>query len=199
MKILGFIVIGVISVLVISQVYLTWSMSKIERHKYEILLSDGRFELRKYEPAVFASVQQEGKMFDVQNQSFRELAGYIFGGNESATKIAMTAPVQMMEQDDKAQMTFMIPEQYDLSALPKPNSKLIQLKKEPTFYAAVVKYSGFNSSRKFERYRKRLSKFLADRNLPVLSPYIYQGYNPPFQLLGRSNEVMVKISPPIDM
>lgn len=60
---------------------------------YEVLKSDGKFELRSYKPRVVASVDVEGEYSQSMNKGFGILAGYIFGKNVSRSKVAMTSPV----------------------------------------------------------------------------------------------------------
>ena len=59
---------------------------------YEVIQVIEKIEIRAYNPALFASYinNEQG---DAQNSSFRVLANYIFGGNETAEEIAMTSPV----------------------------------------------------------------------------------------------------------
>ena len=65
----------------------------IEQPRYQVLQSDGAFELRQYEPMLVAHVEVEGDASGARNAGFRLLAGYIFGGNQGQRKIEMTAPV----------------------------------------------------------------------------------------------------------
>ena len=64
------------------------------------------------------------------------LAGYIFGGNETNQKIAMTSPVSM-SMNDSTEMKFMIPSNYELEDLPKPNNENIKFNMKNIFYLIV--------------------------------------------------------------
>lgn len=50
-------------------------------------------ELRRYGQRIAAETTVIADEESARNAGFRRLAGYIFGGNHSNTKIAMTAPV----------------------------------------------------------------------------------------------------------
>ena len=70
----------------------------IEEPKFEVLLTDGAFEIRKYAPYIVAETMVEGDMDQASSKGFRLIADYIFGNNQavssaSSEKIAMTAPV----------------------------------------------------------------------------------------------------------
>jgi acetylornithine deacetylase/succinyl-diaminopimelate desuccinylase-like protein len=45
---------------------------------------------------------------------------FIFGGNESNTRISMTAPVHMDINDSESAMSFVMPSKYDEQSLPSP-------------------------------------------------------------------------------
>ena len=85
-----------------------------------------KFEIRKYDPALFSSVKLNKKGYkESSSEGFRILVGYIFGDNEANEKIAMTSPV-VMELGDTSKMMFMVPKNYNLKNLPNPkNSKIV--------------------------------------------------------------------------
>ncbi len=68
------------------------SMSQTEEQSYNVLKTLEDVQIREYDPVIYATVST-----DNNRSLFRILAGYIFGGNESNQKIAMTAPVHMQE------------------------------------------------------------------------------------------------------
>ena len=66
-----------------------------------------QIEIRRYAPRVMAVTTMQGN----DDDGFRVLAGYIFGGNATEQKIAMTAPVQQ-SMAGEAEMAFMMPAEY---------------------------------------------------------------------------------------
>lgn len=70
----------------------------IEEPKFTLASKDGAFELRDYAATIVAEVSVKGDQREASKKGFRLLAGYIFGGNRSRTKIAMTAPVTKTAQ-----------------------------------------------------------------------------------------------------
>ena len=50
-------------------------------------------EIRRYGPRIAAETTIDADEEKARSEGFRRLAGYIFGGNTTKSKIAMTAPV----------------------------------------------------------------------------------------------------------
>ena len=65
----------------------------IETPKHDVVKRYPDFEIRQYASYVVAETVVEGDQGSVGNEAFSRLAGYIFGNNKGAKKIAMTAPV----------------------------------------------------------------------------------------------------------
>ena len=67
-----------------------------ETPAYSVDLSDGAIEVRAYASHIMAEVTVSGDRSGAINRGFRLLAGYIFGGNETKAKVAMTAVPEML-------------------------------------------------------------------------------------------------------
>ena len=65
-----------------------------------------------------------------EDDGFRVLAGYIFGGN-AGEKIAMTAPFSRAWRASR--MAFMMPAQYALEDLPEPQDQRVAFRQEPAY------------------------------------------------------------------
>jgi hypothetical protein len=193
MKILFVIIILVVSVVTMAQVYISKYSSRTEQHKYEVIKSYDKFEIRRYEPALFSSVILEKKGYkENSGEGFRILAGYIFGGNESNEKIAMTSPVAM-ELGDTSKMMFMVPESYQLENLPTPNNSKIVFEKKEEKIMAAIQFSGWADDEKIEKYKLILINELEKEKLLSNGKFTFLGYNAPFELTNRRNEVIVEL------
>ena len=192
--IIGLSVIAVIAIGI--QLFFVIYDYRIETHSYQVLDKKGRIEIRQYEPAIFASVTESGEMFEVQNQTFSKLGGYIFGSNESNQTIAMTAPVHMQESSNSSEMRFMMPSEYELSDLPGTSDPSISFEEEPGYYAVAIEFGGYNNRKKYEHFREKLQDFVDENELVVQDDFIVLGYNAPMQWIGRKNEVVIKIERP---
>jgi hypothetical protein len=193
MKTFLYISIGLTVVFIVSQAFISGSMSKIEKYKYTVLKEFDDFEVRQYEAAMFSSVKMNAKTYEETSSSgFRVLAGYIFGGNDKNEKIAMTSPV-VMEMGDTTKMSFMVPSNLKENELPKPNNGRIYFEKQAPKVMAAIRFGGWANDDRIEKYKQKLSLELEKQGLKHTGKFNYLGYNPPYALIARRNEVVVEL------
>ncbi len=193
MKTFLYISIGLTVIFIVSQAFISGSMSKIEKYKYTVLKEFDDFEVRQYEAAMFSSVKMNAKTYEETSSSgFRVLAGYIFGGNEKNEKIAMTSPV-VMEMGDTTKMSFMVPSNLKENELPKPNNGRIYFEKQAPKVMAAIRFGGWANDDRIEKYKQKLSLELEKQGLKHTGKFNYLGYNPPYALIARRNEVVVEL------
>ena len=187
--ILGILVLAVIIV----QIYDMKSQSSIENDPYKIVKSFSKFEIRNYEATLFTSVKLTTNNYkEASGKGFSILAGYIFGGNETKEKIAMTSPVSMSLEDTMTMM-FMVPKKFSKENLPKPNQSSIEFREEPSKTMAAITFGGWANSNKIEAYKNKLKTALEEEGISYSNKFYFFGYNPPFEILNRKNEVLVEL------
>ena len=76
----------------------------IEEPRYNVLISEPPFEVRRYAALTVAQTQIQGDFDAASRSGFRRIASYIFGDNlqpelGAQRKIAMTAPVTVVPDD----------------------------------------------------------------------------------------------------
>jgi SOUL heme-binding protein len=186
-----------------------WSqMSSAEEPKFTVIEKNGIFELRDYPSIIVAEATMTGSREIAINQGFRVIADYIFGNNVSAKKVAMTAPV-IQVPGEKIAMTapvtqqgegnawtvrFVMPSEYTLDTLPKPNNSAVTLKSIEGQRLAVVRFSGVANDAILSAKTAELTALIAQRNLSPLSPPSFAFYDPPWKLGSlRRNEVMIAV------
>ncbi len=191
-----FIIIAVVGVLFLgAQLYLGYSMSKIENQPYNVIKKGKDIEVRFYPSVKIAAFTSSNSSYkSASSNGFRKLAGYIFGGNEKSESIAMTSPVQMDLNDSGSTMQFMMPSIYSSKKLPTPKDANVRLTTTEDEYVAAISFSGFANDEVIEKYSKKLAEILVAEKLKPIGNYRYLGYNPPYQLIGRRNEVIVRVS-----
>lgn len=167
--------------------------AKTETQKYETVYKKGKFEIRHYPEAILASVKMDGTYDNSRNSGFRILAGYIFGGNQENEKIAMTSPVRMSSNETVNTMSFVLPSKMDFDNLPTPISDKILLHKSKPVYAAVLQYGGYTNNREIEKMKAELIEELQTLNLEFNTNFEYLGYNAPYDMINRRNEVLVEL------
>ena len=191
---MAYILLAVAILFILFQSFVYMSTNKTKEQPYTVLEKDGDIEIRLYPSATLATVQSKAKSYsEMASPGFRTLAGYIFGGNESETQIAMTSPVQMDINDSLSSMSFVMPEGYDVNNLPKPNNSQVILSQTEEQVMAAIRFGGFADDSDREKHKQQLAAYLNSKGIQTKGNFKFLGYNPPYQLVGRRNEVVVEI------
>ncbi len=194
----------------------------IKTPEYTVVEKREGYEIRLYKPYLTAQVEVSGTYNKAINQGFRILADYIFGNNTKQTGIAMTAPVTESESekivmtapvvvkesevlnmtapvvetgdDTKRIISFVMPFEYTLDTLPKPNNPEVKIVPQEARKVAVLRFSWFRSALRVTNKKQELLKFLERDSITPKGMLEYAGYNAPFTApwLNR-NEVMIGI------
>lgn len=184
------------SVLILGGVisFFSFRFKGIETPNYKVIKMVGDVEIREYPQMILAQTKLGGKRYESNgNSGFGVVANYIFGGNQQQQKIAMTAPVIMNMSDTEASMSFVMPSQYQLSDLPSPNSPAVSLVSQDSMKLAVLRFGGFSSDEKIAKHAQILTQVLKENNIQTKGSLLYMGYNAPWDLINRRNEVAFQI------
>ncbi|WP_195758318.1 heme-binding protein [Kangiella sp. HZ709] len=171
----------------------------IEEPKYKVLKtaedSSENWELRHYESFNIAKVYVKAGENNASSYGFRPLANYIFGGNDESKKMAMTAPVMQQSIDDNLhQISFVMPEKFNLEDLPKPDNQKVKIEQYPESKFLVVRFSGGWSAKKWKKRALKLQEQAEKNNFEVLSTPIYARYNDPWTpSFFRRNEILIAV------
>ncbi len=184
---------AIIGLAVISVLVMSFTSKGTETPEYKVLKTIEEVEIRLYPNMIVAKTALSGNSFDKQgNTGFRTIAGYIFGGNEKNEKIAMTSPV-VMSIGDSATLYFVMPKSYKQTDLPTPNSSQVKIVEESAKTLAVITYGGFSSDEKIEIHRAKLAAILTKNDIKTKGDFMYMGYNAPWDLVDRKNEVAIEV------
>jgi len=188
------IVLGVILLtFIIVQIFATRGQKNIEKYPYVVNRKYDTFEIRTYEASLFTSVKLSTKEYkDASREGFSILAGYIFGGNERNEKISMTSPVAMSLEDSMTVM-FMVPKKFKKESLPKPSESQIEFREEPATTVAAISFGGWANDEKIEKYKEKLKVALVAEGIAYTNRFYFLGYNPPYEVFNRNNEVIVEL------
>ena len=116
--------------------------------------------------------------------------------NDENKKIAMTAPV-IMDLGEDTKMSFVMPKEHSLESLPEPNSDNVELLKVAPKQFAVLTFSGYANDSKISKYSKKLIKSIRAEGIQSKGNVQFMGYNAPWQVFGRKNEVAIELIPEI--
>jgi hypothetical protein len=184
-----------IGLFILFQIYTIMSSNKTETQSYKLIRKEENFEIRHYPAATMAMISSTSKSYrDLGSSGFGKLAKYIFGGNSEKKQIAMTSPVHMEIGTTKSTMAFVLPATYNQTNVPKPEDLGIAIITSDPEYVAVIQFGGFASNERIQEQRTMLENDLKKKGLSYYGNFRYLGYNPPYQLLARKNEVIVALN-----
>jgi hypothetical protein len=179
-----------------------------EEPSYRVVVQLEPFEIRQYPPMIVAQVEVPGDLSEASSAGFRLIANYIFGNNISVRdgglttaepapeKIAMTVPV--IAEGKGGQKTwliqFVMPKQYTMDTLPKPNNPQVKLLPMGPQKLAVIRFTGFISDDKVQEKTAELMAWIKSRNEIALGNPRLARYNPPWSIPWmRRNEILIPI------
>ena len=194
MNVIVIFIIGIVVSIFLFQSFIMAPSNKTEQQKYSLVREYGDFEIRFYRSSTIATINSVARTYsELSGPGFRKLAGYIFGDNASSEKISMTAPVQMEINDSGSTMSFVMPSAYTQNNVPKPNDPNVKIKSTADEYVAAIKFGGFASDKDLKIYSEKLKNLLDHNQISTIGNYRYFGYNPPYQFVGRRNEIVVSV------
>ncbi|XP_072176595.1 heme-binding protein 2-like isoform X2 [Diadema setosum] len=180
--------------------------NELQVPEYKDKKHDG-YEEREYLPSVWVSTSKDlidadetgmKKLRETRREMFFKLFRYIQGANDAEQKIEMTAPVareiipgQGPACETKYTMSFYMQREFSENP-PNPTESDVFIKRLPAM-TVFVKTFGGNASE--ETYLEEMKKFI-----PVLERdghqlrddiFYFAGYDSPFKLFNRTNEVWV--------
>jgi hypothetical protein len=181
-------------ILFILQACIIVSTQKTETQAFKVVKKEKDLEIRFYPEVTMATITSSAKNYkELGSTGFRQLAGYIFGGNDQDQKIAMTAPVHMEMRNTAASMSFVMPAKYNKDNLPMPKNAAVIIQTAAAEYVAVITFGGFASETDIRIQTEKLRSALEAYSIPYYGNFRYLGYNPPYQLAGRKNEIIVSV------
>jgi len=183
-----------------------------EEPDFKLISKEGDFQIREYDPKIIAQVEVAGNFDEASSKGFKLLADYIFGNNileGESQKISMTTPVEMSplaenllitspvmddQVNDKWLINFVMPDEYSLDTLPKPNNSQVNIIEVPKEKYAVIVFSGLVREYSYAEKAELLSNYLNENSFKQQGNIKIARYNPPWTLpFFRRNELMVRI------
>ena len=183
-----------------------------EEPDFTLIYKEKSFEIREYAPRIIAQVKINGNFDEASSTGFRSLADFIFGNNlinnkskkismtapviaePTSKKIPMIAPVLAEEEENQWFISFVMPKEYSLQTLPKPNNSEITLTNLPKEKFAVIIFSGLVRESSYDEKIILLNNFIKKQKLKTLGSVQIARYNPPWTLpFFRRNELMIKV------
>ena len=181
---------------------------------HTVVLRAGAFEIRDYDAMLMAEVEVgTTQMSRAGNAGFRPLADFIFGNNtapqggsgeiamttpvvqQRSEEIAMTTPVVQGREGDSWRVGFVMPAEYSMETLPRPNNPDVEIREQPARRMATVRFNGGAREGRFMAYEAELRSWLSEQGYEVRGEAVYARYDPPWVPTPfRRNEVMLEIA-----
>ncbi len=177
---------------------------------FTIISQEGDIEVRQYEPMIVAETTVTGERDKAMNSGFRTIADFIFGNNKASQEvamtspvtqqrgeaIAMTAPVLQQETGGEWKVRFVMPAEYTMATLPRPNNPDIEILEVPQRKVAAIRFSGRADRKSISEHEQKLLSYLAAQGLSPESAPTYAFYDAPWVPgMMRRNEVLIEVSP----
>lgn len=168
-----------------------------EEPPHTVIARLGEVEIRRYPARLVAEMEVAGDEVSARGAAFRPLAAYIFGENDAAERIGMTAPVA--QSGERIGMTapvaqsggpgrwrigFFMPARYTLASLPRPRDPRIEIVALPPVEVAVLRFSGLPSPDAVMAAQARLVATLAGSEWRENGPGGAWFYDPPWTIPG---------------
>jgi effector-binding domain-containing protein len=99
----------------------------------------------------------------------------------------------MEVSDSLSTVSFIMPIVDTKDNLPLPNDPAVKIDTAPDEYVAAIKFEGFASEKDIKFYTAKLENALKEKGISYNGHFRLLGYNPPYQLMGRKNEIIVGI------
>ena len=154
----------------------------------------GDIEIRDVPPLLVATVVVPWDEYTSGNRAFRQLAGFIFGDNQSRSsikmtapvtskplseKIAMTAPVTSKPQGEMTEVSFIMPSKWTKDTLPIPNNTNIKITETNPTKRAVRTFSWYATSVNAWRNKGDFITALEKENIQRTGDMTLAQYNDP--------------------
>jgi effector-binding domain-containing protein len=98
-----------------------------------------------------------------------------------------------MQLGDTTKMFFKVPDGYSIEELPQPNDTNIVFEKQEEKIMAAIRFNGWADDDKIKHYTAILKNALDKENIQHTNAFSFLGYNPPYELVNRRNEIAVEL------
>ncbi|XP_071535629.1 heme-binding protein 2-like [Panulirus ornatus] len=170
----------------------------VEMAPYTVVAEKDGYEERLYPARKWACTTMKGTSQQaLVSPMFRALFNYISGKNDPNIRIDMTSPVTTYVEpgagptcESSFTMAFLVPEQHQENP-PLPLDKNIFIEDRQELTILTRRFGGYTSEEVITKEGKELGEMIRkDCETGVnFDQYYIVGYDPPFKLFGRRNEI----------
>eukprot|EP00027_Filamoeba_sp_ATCC50430_P006790 CAMPEP_0168557244 /NCGR_PEP_ID=MMETSP0413-20121227/9321_1 /TAXON_ID=136452 /ORGANISM="Filamoeba nolandi, Strain NC-AS-23-1" /LENGTH=204 /DNA_ID=CAMNT_0008588261 /DNA_START=10 /DNA_END=624 /DNA_ORIENTATION=- len=179
-----------------------WFCHDIDCPVYTSVENTTVYEIRKYDVSYWVSTLVEDISLDsALDTGFDRLFNYISGQNSQNEEIPMTAPVRAVIQpgagpncDSNFTVSFFVPFAYQTNT-PQPTNPLVFLEEDNSIEVAVISFGGEAHDEVVVAKAHGLADALDKDGVSYeAEPYFFAGYDPPYRIRNRHNEVWFQLN-----
>ncbi|XP_033749830.1 heme-binding protein 2-like [Pecten maximus] len=163
---------------------------------YNVISNHEGYELRYYEQSSWVATSENVREYtgNVSRQLYFRLRDYIQGNNVNNEVLNMTVPVLTERGNPNVNGLTTYTKYFFLTDpnAPEPRAENVFRYNRPAFGAYVRRYGGRPNYQEKEAQLEKLKQSLQDTSLYNLDKAYFAGYNPPWDNIGRRNEVWVE-------
>lgn len=177
----GRVLAGVATVAAASAAYVYFKQRTAKAPIYEVMLTDGSFEIRRYPALPVLETDQPGSRDRALGTGFGRLAAYMFGEGREGDELPITMPVLAAPLGEGAwRVRFLLPDGQESGHL-EPPGEGIAIRTLPAREVAVVSVPGKPADRLFKSRSSELQRWLKDRNRIAAGPAEHAYYTSPLE------------------
>ena len=162
--------------------------------KYTLVDKKNGYEVRKYDPSNWVGTTIASLNFTYATQTgFDRLFKYISGENAAKEKIPMASPVAtkiVPGQGPACTSNFTVLFFTPFDNTPKPTDPRLAIVDLPAITAYVSSFGGWEEDKELQEHAAELANSLIQDNVDYVKDFYFTaGYDPPYRIIGRHNEV----------
>lgn len=190
----GRILAGVATVAAAGAAYVYYKQRTAKAPIYDVVLSDGAFEIRRYPALSVLETDQAGSRDRALGIGFGRLAAYMFGEGREGDELPITMPVLAATLGEGAwRIRFLLPDGEIGDTLQPPGDGLA-IGILPAREVAVVSVPGKPTDRLFKSRSGDLQRWLKDQRRVASAPAEHAYYNSPLAPVAQqASEVWIPL------
>ncbi len=191
----GRILAGVAATAAAGAAYIYFRQRAAKAPIYQLLLSDGVYEIRRYPALLVIETTQNGSRDRALGNGFGLLARYMFGEGREGDEIPLTMPVLTARLADGAwRVRFLLPEGEARDTMEAPGDGIV-IGEIAAREVAVIPVSGKPTDRHFAARAAELQRWIKTQGRKSAGVAEYAYYNSPLEPgTSRPNEVLIPLA-----
>lgn len=131
-----------------------------DESRFELMMSQGPFEVRLYPRLLCARVSLNGNFEETIKSGMKHISDYLEGTNFKVKKILHAGPCFHMQRAELWDVGMILPSHLDIHSVPKPINRLIRIEEWSPATVGVLRFRGVLGSDVLERKGTELKRWI---------------------------------------